>query len=370
MQNQVLQFVLRLTGIRTVKQELFHIEGVSFRNASGVELLARRWSWGRLYTCAVWGSLIVPSVYAIAHFATHRDGASLAEAAISLMAPLQYACAVLYFATDHFDQFHSTDDLDSTDVSTVLARPCVCSPDLIATLAASATAIFFIASSFDQDSDIVLRVFHVFSRTYGAFGIIMNALAITYVFFKHVKVIQVYVKIFMSQDWHTCEDHHISVLLRNLVRIRESLHVSTELLSRVFSSSVILGVTLMGAVIGGTEETFSYTAYASLIMFGVTQVVFFGVVYLLSEAKDDIENLVRSADFADSFLTRTAQATSARRVRETSTTLDWFVLKYVLSERWIEFLVLGMPLHSATFLKQMVTAVAAFVVLVGEGGLG
>ena len=362
-----LRFLLALTGIRVCAQSLLHIAGVQYKRATFGELIARRCPRSRLHTLLVFCILCIPSVHSIVQLSHEPSGVHIANTAIYCMAPVQYICSVLYFATDHFDQFHITDEADAVEpvsVDEILGRPCACSPDVIATIACIGTTAYFISASFlAPEEPLYLKLPMAVLRLHGAFAVMLNTLCLAFVFWKHIKVIDIHVRIFEAQDWSACEDHHVSVLLRNLVRMKESIHSTTELLSYVFSSATILGATALGATVYRyTIESFDFGTYISVAIFIVAQCIFFYVIYRLSEAKDDIEVLVRSADFADSFLSRRAVANAEQRVRETSTTIDWFIITQLLKEEWLEFYVLGMPLHSAAFIKQVVTMVGAALV--------
>mgnify|MGYP005673434729 CR=1 FL=1 len=342
-----------------------HITGVRYKEATFRELICRRRCLSRLYSLGVFCALCVPAVNSMVRLVREPSGVRVADVAVHSMAPIQYVCSILYFASDHFDQFHIADESSPYEtVDEILGQPCGCSPDVISAIACAGTLVYFIASSFVPHTDpLWLQLCIMLMRLHGAFAIILNTLCLAFVFWKHIKVIDIQVQIFDAQDWATCADHHVSVLLRNLVRMRESLHASTELLSNTFSSATILGSVALGSVAYRyTLESFDVTIYVSVATFLVAQSVFFYVIYRLSEAKDDIEVLVRSANFADAFLSRTAVANTAQRVRETSTTVDWFVITQVLKDEWLEFYVLGMPLHSAAFIKQVATFVGAAIV--------
>lgn len=353
---RMLHALLTVLGIRVTQQELFVLRGTNYKDANFQRMWRNFLVPGRLYTFAILVTMCVPSGAALLNLIRTPGAAQFTALVMNAAAPVQYVLSVRYFATNHFDKFHDTQRNLADSDNLIAAVTLICS--VVATVCASWGA----GESF--------RIFAIVRNAIGSCSTMLNACCFTFVFSKHVKIIEVYVQVFQSHDWRACDDHHVSMVLRHVVRMKESLTASTELLSYSFSSLTLFGGLIVGAVSYRWDvEMFNTTVYVALVLFVISQCMFFYMIFRLSEAKADIETLVRSADFADSFLGRSARASADAHTIETSSTLDWFVLTYLLQENWIDFTVVGLPLHSGAFLKQSVTIVGVLIAVAQQHGI-
>ena len=111
----------------------------------------------------------------------------------------------------------------------------------------------------------------------------------------------------------------------------------------------------------------TYEIVVIIFSFVNMQVIFFYVIYRLSEAKSRIEDVVFSANFASKFLSRARDYNSDKRISEISTTQDWRIITEILKDEWLDFCVMGIPLHKAAFIKQCLTFTASFLLVANSG---
>ena len=105
------------------------------------------------------------------------------------------------------------------------------------------------------------------------------------------------------------------------------------------------------------KEEFDIYVYVGLILFVAVQCSYCVIIWRLAKGKEYIERIVRSADFSKKFILRDQNVSTRNVVRETATALDWLVVTSILKETWLEFYVMGIPLHNGQFLKQVVALV-------------
>lgn len=358
MRMRFLHVMLSMFGIRVSGQRLLKVQGLPINRRIGDVVSAFMIRY-RLYTVSVWSAMCVASIDALMSFIEEPSARTFSDAMLTLTAPIQYTCSVLYFANDHIDKFFT----DTVQRSHNTASNGIGVIATLGMLAYVITTSFFVS---DRSEWYIMFCTHI-SRLYGSFAISLNAASLTFVFWRHVTIIDVFVNIFAAQDWRSCADHQVSVLLRTVIRLKESLQVSTELLSPIFSLATAMGGLSLGVALQRWhEERFDEFTIASAVLFGASQVMFFYVIYRLSSSKSDIQKLVHSAAFADSFLQRRVLTNAHTRILENSTTIDWFVITQVLKDEWLHFTVLGLPLHSGAFLKQCFLVTSALVVLFQE----
>jgi hypothetical protein len=214
--------------------------------------------------------------------------------------------------------------------------------------------------------------FFILSRFYGRGACIINTCTFSFVFYKHIKVLCMYGQILESRNWSSQQYDKVSVMLINIARIRESLKIATDELKSIYSSGTIAG-TLAAAALAHSAATSMHslhTSYDSFIVMGsffVLQAIIFGVIARLSVAKERIENVTKSSTFAVKFLSRSNGNDPHRVALETASTLDYWLINNILSEVWLDFSVMGVPLHSMAFLKQCASLVSLVMVLANTG---
>jgi hypothetical protein len=336
------------------------------------------------------------------------------DVATELLLPAQYILSVVYFAHSHIEMFKDVtrpyvprldtnyhhgrrlaptssirdvfvdistqlynDSGESVSVSrdrsfefeTLVRQPCrltvrrmtwlVCVVSIVIFAVFVATKDF---AAYGREYGLTFVPFLIASRLVGSLVLCLNSITFCFVFYKHVKVLKIYADILQTQRWDVARDHRISVVLVNLVRIRDSLHISQELMGGVFSTATVSGAVALGIFIhSASHSVHTPSMWTALGSFVLLQTAFFSVIYRLNKAKSSIENLVHSGKFASLFLSRRPLQTAEARTLETATTVDWKIITDLLREQWISFSVLGMPLHSAGFIKQVVAATGLLV---------
>ncbi len=365
--------VMRLLGLRHPTQRLVQIRSTE------PDFLARfartLCRWPRVYPLLVLAALAAHVSFCAADYAEDRSPSAAVGLILSGLPFVQYALALQYFATSHFDQFGcdvraTGEDFDES-FDAIIRRPCQCTVDMIGLFTCVLSGLMFVATAFTHRETVWYRIVALaVMRVHGRTAMVLNTSCVAFVFWKHVKVIDVYANILRQRQWSVQHEHQVSILLRNIVRIRESTGVSTRLLGNIFSSATILGGAAAGLTVSLYRSApFSVDVHAAVAGFILLQSVFFGVIWKLSDAKEGIVDVVNSGVFADTFLVRTPEADGGARARETGTTLDWYLVRRLLNEKWLSFYVCGMPLHSGAFIKQFTAVIASLLVIARSNDL-
>ena len=366
----ILTAVMYALGLRHPGQSFIHVRSTNV-SLTGKFLRSMCTAW-RIYPVIVITGLSSYAATTIVDYASEKTPNALVSMLLGLIPFTQYSLALKYFATSHFDQFGCDPDASGESFDAIVRRPCRCTMDVVGTTAAILTSTTFIVSSFTYRASEWYRIVPLaFLRLHGYGAMVMNTTAIAYVYWKHVKVIHVYASILAERAWSVENEHQVSLVLRNIVRIKESLAVTSKLIQGVFSSATVIGASATAITIyKAAPGVFHVDVYTSVISFCVLQSVFFCVIWKLSSAKDDIVDVVNSGVFADTFLVRQpfTQSNAQIRSRETGTTLDWYLVRRLLNEEWLAFYVCGMPLHSGAFIKQVFATMTAGLVFAEANG--
>lgn len=313
----------------------------------------------RLHTAAATAMLCVYTYDAFDAALREPSAANWVRAILALLPSTQYVMGALYATTDHVDSYVEPGD-DA-------APGCAHALDVASAASVALVSIGAVATSAATPWPgwrLFLPLMAM--RTYGRLAMCANSLIVVHIFCQHAKVMRVYAQLLEGRDWtaHANQEHHISAIMRAMMRIREALDCATKLLGCIFSAATVVGGVATGLTLYMLEHhPMPADVYASVSAFVLLQGLYAYVIWQLARAKQAIADVVNSAKLADAFLTRKATQTLDGRIRETATTIDWFLLRQLLSEQWLSFVVLGMPLHSGTFVKQLFAAVASFVTL-------
>lgn len=383
--------MLIIMGVRTPLKKLLHVDATA---AQTVRHFIDRF---RIYSFVLLGFYCVMPVYHVMNLYKAYSDAELINFLSECLIPIQFVLACKYFSTSHIEQYYdvtkpvrgkrarTTNITDiyidirqenkdkSVEFSVLIKQPCRITIRVVTIIVMILSIVVFSGSMANTDFSYFRTPFIPFmilSRLLGRATVVNNTTTFCYVFYKHVKVLNIYADILEHQRWSESRDHRCSILLVNLVKIKESLKISSGLLKTIFSSATIVGSVIAGAFIHSTtiEHRYTYEMIVIICSFVNLQVIFFYVIYRLSEAKSRIEDVVFSSTFASKFLSRSEEYDPDKRISELATTQDWRVITQILKEDWLDFCVMGLPLHSGAFIKQCLTVTSTLLLLANTGG--
>ena len=405
--------ILLCLGIRTASQRLYDPSQPLWKKA--LELARPK----RLYSLAVMGSLCV---LPWAHFRLllHKfESETFINFVAESVLPVQYLLAIVYFGSNHFDWFYlkhdnkldratgqihikiiasahrpdpgpgapgapcapspagpAGDDLndlnDLNKFENLLRNPCRVNLHILGALI-MATQIMLITGSLvatDRPAESPRRyVFFVISRIFGWGTCILNTFAFAFVYYKHIKVINIYASLLEHLRWESQGKNAVSELLLNLIKLRESLQTSTRCLRDMFSSATICGVVITAMymhTVSIGEHSLKYDTVIFLGSFTLLQVIMFSVIGKLDTSKERIEDVARGAGFAEKFLKRKHDPSVTTSVWETGSTLDYFVIIDLLKEEWVDMKIMGIR-FSIQFVKKGITFIMLFMLFWKQG---
>ena len=400
--NSLFHNILLLLGVRCCGQRLYTMD-------AGVFTIARHLAQPfRIFTLAVLASLcVLPVHYAGQLMMNYSDKTAILFVSDAFL-PIQYFLSVVYFGSNHIQLFYDvvrpvtprtssgrTSPLsDRTrklshireifvdirnesklNFDSLIKHPCRVTINVAASLVLiilAATLIGSLLTSPFSSSDWLFPFF-VCGRFYGRGACVVNTIAFAFIFYKHVKVLDVYAQTLQHQDWTGQNYDKVSLMLLNVTRMRESLKIATEATKSMFSSGTIAGVILFGALIHSTtlshETLTSYDTVIIISSFLMLQGVVFSVIARLSCAKKRISDVTQSAKFATKFLARKAGEDVEMSAFETASTLDYCIFSDIISQEWLDFSVMGIPVHSMAFLKQAASFTSVMLVLANTGNV-
>jgi hypothetical protein len=388
---QIFNRMMIMMGVRSPFKKLLPVD------ASAAQTVKHFIDKFRIYSLILVGFYCVMPIYhGINLYETYSD-AEFINFLSECLVPIQLALACRYFSTSHIEQYYdvikplrgqkralTTNITDiyidirqenkdkNVEFSVLIKQPCRITLRVVTIIVIFLSIVVFsgsMATTDFSDFSAPFIPFMILSRLMGRATVVNNTTTFCYVFYKHVKVLNIYADILEHQRWSESRDHRCSILLVNLVKIKESLKISSDLLKSIFSSATIIGSVITGAFIHSTtiEHRYTYEMIVIISSFVNLQLIFFYVIYRLSEAKSRIEDVVFSSTFASKFLSRSEEYNPDKRISELATTQDWRVITQILKEDWLDFRVMGVPLHSGAFIKQCLTISSTLLLLANSG---
>lgn len=383
--------VMIIMGVRSPFKKLLHVHATA---AQTVRYFIDKF---RIYSFVLFGFYCVMPIYHGINLSKTYSDAELINLLSECLIPIQLVLACKYFSTSHIEQYYdvikplkgrkraaTTNITDiyidirqenkekNVEFSVLIKQPCRITIRVVTIIVILLSIVVFsgsMATTNFSDFQIPFIPFMILSKLLGRATVVNNTTTFCYVFYKHVKVLNIYADILEHQRWSESRDHRCSILLVNLVKIKESLKISSDLLKTIFSSATIIGSVIAGAFIHSTtiEHRYTYEMIVIICSFVNLQLIFFYVIYRLSEAKSRIEDVVFSSTFASKFLSRSEDYNPDKRISELATTQDWRVITQILKEDWLDFYVMGLPLHSGSFIKQCLTVTSTLLLLANSG---
>ena len=268
--------------------------------------------------------------------------------------PIHYIFAYAYFCTNHIEYFTRRDGGQGLEFKTIISRPCRMTPNALSKTCIISSMIVTLLSIINYDDSNFL--WFCLQRLIGFAVMSINIFSLVYIFRKHINAVQSYAEVIRNGERQVTT---LADFIINITELRESLRVTRSLFSNMVSSSVILCGIVMGIVVNSDNVfKFDLWVYISLTSFSILYSFLIFIIWQVSEAKEHIQTIIQGADMARRYLVRDPDNRTRNRVSETATSVDWWILKTELDKKWVEFTVMGIPIHNGTFVKQVVTAVA------------
>lgn len=318
---------------------------------------------------SVWSVIILiflssHPIYEILSVDREWDEHKLVDVLLECMIPIHYVLCYVYYCTDHMDQFTRRDGGQGYEFSTIISRPCRMNPNVLSCTCMCSSLCVTVASVINYDDKYFL--WFMLQRAIGFAAMSLNIFSLAYIFWKHINAIQSYADV-IRDNRIAYTQITLASFITNIIELRESLRVTKSLFSNMVSSSVILCGIVMGIVVNSESAFgFKYWVYVSLVSFSFLYSFLLFIIWQVAESKEHIQRVIHGSAMARRYLTRDSENRTRNRILETATSVDWWILKTELDKKWLEFMVMGIPIHNGTFVKQVVTTIALLQVF-GRG---
>lgn len=386
--------LLIFLGVRVPHQKLYDVQDIF-----ATKLKSIIFSPFRIYSVGVLGGLCVLPVKLFTVMTQNYSDELLLHSISELLLPIQYILAIFYYGSTHIQLYYDvvkpvrrkkrestlTNIRDifvdikvenrNVDFKILIKQPCRITIKVVSWVIVLTVLLSFVGSMTTSSIERYQQYypFFILSRLYGRGTVVTNVASFAFVFYKHVKVLHIYAKILEMRDWSTQKYDKISVMLINLTRLRESLKISTDALKNIYSTGTITGAIMAGILVHSTSVSESarwgYDSFIIITSFFTLQAITFGIIAKLSLAKEMIEDVTKNSGFALKFLSRKSNTDVSQITMENASTLDYWLIVDVLSGEWLDFSVMGIPIHTISFIKQCVSLCSIAIIFVNTGSI-
>ena len=321
-----------------------------------------------------------------------------------MLIPIQYFLSLIYFSRTHFDSFYLNDSNSKLIICIPSVKYLITGILTIVSISTIVSIILKISNNgvFNQLDPlnysnqpimikILILVFDLLQWFYGRSIILINLSSFTIVFCKHVKIIEGILEILNNKVYNRCDMKQLSFICKQVTRMRHELHISIKYMESMFSTSTIIGAVALGYIFETRGKySISEIPLVSIIIFVFSQIVFFYIVYRVSNQKEELHKLINSPRIVKLFLSRLNKQefdlynnsnyeednhseeyintiTKIQQMmsieRENATSIDWLILNNVLNQQWTEFSVFGITLQDGNVLKKCVVMGTLFILL-------
>ena len=112
-------------------------------------------------------------------------------------------------------------------------------------------------------------------------------------------------EILNNKVYNRCDMKQLSFICKQVTRMRHELHISIKYMESMFSTSTIIGAVALGYIFETRGKySISEIPLVSIIIFVFSQIVFFYIVYRVSNQKEELHKLINSPRIVKLFLSR------------------------------------------------------------------
>tara|TARA_R110001592_G_C13180433_1_gene750823 strand:- start:306 stop:953 length:648 start_codon:yes stop_codon:yes gene_type:complete len=169
----------------------------------------------------------------------------------------------------------------------------------------------------------------------------------------------------------------LSNLIIKLAKTKDEIEKTINLFNWVISYTTVLGGISLAVFIkdvfprGFTKE-FNFEDHDRYLLHPIILYICNQIILLInmsrySYSRGDILHFIKSIDFINRFLTRLSTEKIIKKsngnlnlvtlniLEDSATTIDWFILGNMLSEKWLDFTVFGISTSDGKLIKQSIT---------------
>tara|TARA_Y100000992_G_C21274243_1_gene498943 strand:- start:3549 stop:4805 length:1257 start_codon:yes stop_codon:yes gene_type:complete len=226
------------------------------------------------------------------------------------------------------------------------------------------------------DNNVLFFTFIVIEWVYSRIVLFLFVYTFMFVINEHIKKINK-IKFDIEQNEFDFEENIcLSNLIIKLAKTKDEIEKTINLFNNIISYTTIFGgislAIFIKDVFPNSLENINFEDHDRyllhpLVLYICNQAILLVNMARYSYAREEILHFIKSIDFINRFLTRMSTEKIIKKskgnlnlvtlniIEDSATTIDWFVLGNMLSEKWLDFTIFGISTSDGKLIKQSIT---------------
>jgi len=333
-----------------------------------------------IYSFIILLLLTVQPIYAIYRYSEDVTNLKFLSSFLShINIPLIYMWGKVYFRSDHLER-----ELKNKKLKTVM----------ISFFAAFSIFVNFLdVSSFYNsyhwmdllNSKPIFFLLIIIEWIYSRLILFLYAFSFMFTMERHIAKFKSFITALKSNELQWLDDSPLAAIIKEVVIIRKSIERTISFYNNIISITTLLGGTSLGifirSVIPDVEETgndISIEAHDRYLVhpgiaFIFCQIALFIYMTRYTIQRDRLLRYIKSIEFINKFLSRIPDEKIYKKSKQnlnvvmlniadsSSTSIDWIILGNILSDKWLDFTILGISTSDGGLIKKCAAMGSAFL---------
>ena len=280
-----------------------------------------------------------------------------------------YIWEKFYFRTDHYERF-----LDCKSFKSGL---------IIISSLVSYIINFLDLNSFYNDyywlstinSDTIFYIFIVIEWAYARISLFLFIYLFMFIIQRHIHKIKRFKKELENNEFDFEKNTCLSNIIKEISIIRHNLEITISYYNNIISYTTLvggIGIMLFLRNVVNSEYIFSFEDHDRylihpIILYIITNLILIINMLRYSYNRDEILQYIKSMNFMNKYIIRIPTEDVMRKSKEnisianlniseeTATTLDWLILGNIISEKWLDFNIIGISTADGSLIKKAFT---------------
>ncbi len=283
--------------------------------------------------------------------------------------PMIFIWEKFYFRTDHYEKFLNCKSFKSGLI-------------IISSLLSYVVNFLDLDSFYNEyywlsniESNILFYILIIIEWTYARVSLFLFIYLFMFILHEHIRKIKRFKKELENNEFDFENNTCLSNIIKEISIIRHNLEITIDYYNNIISYTTLvggIGLMLFIRNILSSENILSFEEHDRylvhpVILYIVTNLILIINMLRYSYRREEILKYIKSMSFMNKFIIRMSTEDILKKSKkninlanfniseETATTLDWLILGNIVSEKWLDFSVIGISTADGDLIKKAFT---------------
>ena len=277
-----------------------------------------------------------------------------------------YIWEKFYFKTDHYERFLKCENFKSGLV-------------ILSSLLSYLINFLDINSFYNEyywlsiiDSDVLFYILIIIEWTYARISLFLFIYLFMFILHQHIIKIKKFKQELENNEFDFENNTCLSNIIKEISIIRHNLEITIDYYNDIISYTTLVGgiglmlflrniININNIIIFNDHDRYLIHA---VILYILTNTILLINMLRYSYRREEILKYIKSMDFMNRYIIRMSTEDIMRKSKknisivnfniaeETATTLDWIVLGNIVSEKWLDFSIIGISTADGSIIKK------------------